>query len=137
MIHADHRVRKSGGEVEEIVEVLYTRVDARDQIMSLQVFEARAPGAVDEIAAFSEISNAAHVSVLNLPIKNRVGVGIGQMAFRDNTMRIAGLVGESLEPLRLVDGIRNAKRRLDVHRLRHIREADLGEIVVYPIVLRL
>ena len=59
------------------------------------------------------------------------------MAFGDDAMRVTGLVGESLKPLRLIDGIGHAERRLDVDRLRHIREADLGDIVVDPIVLRL
>ena len=51
MIDADHRVRESGGKVEEIVEILDARVDARDKIMSLQMLEAGAPGAVDEVTA--------------------------------------------------------------------------------------
>ena len=59
------------------------------------------------------------------------------MALGDDAVRITGLVGESLKPLRLVDGVGNAERRLDVDRLRHIREADLGDIVVDPVVLRL
>src|SRR5208282_3465743 len=62
---------------------------------------------------------------------------MGQVALRDDAVRITGLVSESLKPLRLVDGVGGAKRRLDMDRLRHIREADLGDIVVDPIVLRL
>ena len=137
MIDAHQGVRESGGEIEEIVDEPDARVDARHQIMPLQEFEAGAPGAVHEVAAIAEIPDAAHVGVLHVPIEHRLGVGIGQVALRDDAVRITGLVGESLKPLRLVDGVRSAKRRLDVDRLRHIREADLGDIVVDPIVLRL
>jgi hypothetical protein len=52
-------------------------------------------------------------------------------------MRVTGLVRESLKPLRLADGVWNAKRRLDVDRFRHVREADFGDIVFNPIVLGL
>src|SRR5437667_934769 len=105
--------------------------------MSPQEFEASAPGAVHEVAAFAEISDAAHVGVLHVPIQHGFSVRIGKTAFRDDAVRITGLVGESLEPLRLVDWVWSAKRRLDVDRLRYIREADLGDIVFDPIVLRL
>ena len=74
---------------------------------------------------------------MHVTIKHLCGVRIGKMTFRDDAMRVTGLVGESLKPLRFVDGIWNAERRLDVDRLRHVREADLGDIVFDPIVLRL
>src|SRR5579871_3695947 len=59
------------------------------------------------------------------------------MTFGDDAMRITGLVSERLKPLRLVDWVWNAQRRLDVDRLRHVREADFGDIVFNPIMLGL
>ena len=61
------------------------------RLCALQEFEAGAPGAIDEIAAIAEIPDAAHVRVLHVPFEHRFGVGIGQMAFRDDAVRIADL----------------------------------------------
>src|SRR5271156_1241619 len=101
------------------------------------MFETRAPRSVHKVASIAEISDASHVGVMHVTIKHLCGVRIRKMTFRDDAMRVTGLVGESLNPLRFVDGIWNAERRLDVDRLRHVREADLGDIVFDPIVLRL
>ena len=65
------------------------------------------------------------------------GVSLGRVAFGDDALRITGPVGESLQPPGLVDRIRNAERSLDVDRLRDIGEADLGDIIVNPVVLGL
>ena len=107
------------------------------RLCSPQVFEARAPGAVHKVASIAEISDATNVGILHLSIKHLCGVRIGKMAFGDDAMRITGFVGESLKPLRLVYRVRNAERRLNVNRFRHVREADLGDIILDPIVLRL
>ena len=50
---------------------------------------------------------------------------------------IAERVGEGLEPARLVDGILDAERRLDMDRLGNVGEADLGDVVLDPVMLGL
>src|SRR5580658_3598974 len=117
--------------------MLDTRVYARDQIVLPQVFEAGAPGPVHKVASIAEVSDATHVGILHMSIKHLCGVRIGKMAFGDDAMRATGFVGKSLKPLRLIDGVWNAERRLNMNRFRHVREADLGDIVFDPIVLRL
>ncbi len=136
MIDANHRVGKSSGEVDEIVEMLDTRVDARDQIVSSQMFETGAPRSVHKVASVAKISDTTNVGVVHVTLKHLCSVGIGEMTFGDDAVRVTGLVGESLNPLRLVSGVWNAQRRLDVDRLRHVREADFGDIVFDPIMLR-
>ena len=59
------------------------------------------------------------------------------MAFGDDALRIAGLVGEGLQPGGLVHRIRGVDRRLHMDRLGHIGEADLGDVVLDEVVLRL
>ena len=74
---------------------------------------------------------------MHVPFQHRLGVRVGEVAFGDDALGIAGRVGEGLQPLGFVHGIGRAERRLDMDRLRHIGEANLRQIIVDPIVLRL
>ena len=137
MIDADQDVGESGGEVEQIIEELNARVDAGDEAVALEEFVAGTPSRIDEIAAAAEISDTADVGILHVPFQHRLGVRVGEVAFGDDALGIAGRVGEGLQPLGFVHGIGSAERRLDVDRLRHIGEANLRQIIVDPVVLRL
>ncbi len=117
--------------------MLDARIDAGDEVVALQETETGTPGGVDEVAPLAEVADAPHVGVLHVPFEHRLGVRVGQVAFGDNAVRIAGPVGESLQPASLVDRIGDAERGLDVDRLRHVGETDLGDIVLDPVVLRL
>ena len=105
--------------------------------MPLEELEAGAPGRVDEIAPIAEIADTAYVPIVHVPLEHRLGVGAGEMAFGDDAMRIAGAIGEGLQPFGLVDRIGCAERGLDVDCLRYVGETDLGDVVLDPVVLRL
>ena len=109
----------------------------RIEVVPLEELEAGAPGRVDEIAPIAEIADTAYVPIVHVPLEHRLGVGAGEMAFGDDAMRIAGAIGEGLQPFGLVDRIGRAERGLDVDCLWHVREADLGDVVLDPVVLRL
>jgi hypothetical protein len=59
------------------------------------------------------------------------------MALGDDAVGVAGLIGKGLKPLGFGDGIGGIDRGLDVDGLGHIGEADLGDVILDPITLRL
>ena len=100
--------------------MLDARIDAGDETVTLQETETGTPGGVDEVAPLAEVACAPHVGILHVPFEHRLSVCVGQVALSDNAVRIAGLVGERLQPTGLVDRIGDAERSLDVDRFRHV-----------------
>ena len=112
-------------------------IDAGDEVVFGEEPEAALPVGIDEIVAGPEVADTADVLVLHVPLDHRLGVGLGEMDLGDNALRVAELVGHFLEPSGLVDRVGRADRRLDVDRLRHVREADLGDVVLDVVLRRL
>ena len=85
--------------------MLNARIDAGDEVVAFEESETGTPGGVDQVTPLAEVAYAAQVGVFHVPLEHLFGVPIGKVAFGDNAMRVAGLVGESLRPPGLVDRI--------------------------------
>ena len=128
--------REGAREVREIGGELDASVDAGDEI-ARRSSRSRAATPIDEIAAFAKIADAAHVRVFQMPVEHRRCVGTAP----DDTPRRCPGDSRSRRrkpaAIRLRDGIGRIDGRLNVDRLRYIREADLGQIVLDAVTLRL
>ena len=79
------------------------------------------------------MAHAAQIGELRLLLQFQVEIGIGHVGLADDAVRKAVLVGNRLQPARLVERARHAPHGGDVHRLAHPLRRD----VVHPFLHRI
>src|SRR5450755_3000362 len=78
------------------------------------------------------MAHAAQIGKLLLRLQLGVEIGVGHLGLADDAVRKAVLVGDRLQPARLVERARHAPHGGNVHRLHHIVRRD----VVHPFLDR-